>query len=545
MSRFAPALVIAAALAAAGCNKTPAPDQTALNPPSDGNLAQVANTSQPAPAAQQSAPTQRTQYQYPPPQPPQANPPDDQQAQAYPPDDQAAYDDYYPDDSYDNQQPVYASQPPPPLPDYSQPPCPGENYIWTPGNWAYANAGYYWVPGVWVMAPYIDALWTPPFWDFYSGRYRWHRGYWGHHIGFYGGIYYGHGYTGRGYYGGYWNNGRFAYNRAVTNVNINIVHNVYESKVTNINVTRVSYNGGPGGVRIRPIPAELAVLRETRTAPVPAQIQHLRSAESNRAQFMAVNRGRPAIIAQAQPLQTNYRAPAPRPEANRELRVLPPVAARPNPALRPAQPGAVPNRSDEFRRPQGQPVPNQPVPNQQGREFGRPPAPAQPGRPEFARPGAPAQTPQGREFGRPPEQARPQFQPRQQAPRPEPARPAPAPPPVQQARPDLARPEAPAQAPRNRDFGRAPEQGRPQPPPQARPEPPRSFQRQEPQARPAPEPPRQAPPPPAARAPQPPAQAPAARPPAPPRANPQPQAQPPQGQAPRAAPRDRNDDFHR
>ena len=30
-------------------------------------------------------------------------------------------------------QPVEAPDPPPPLPDYSQPPCPGDDYIWTPG----------------------------------------------------------------------------------------------------------------------------------------------------------------------------------------------------------------------------------------------------------------------------------------------------------------------------------------------------------------------------------------------------------------------------
>src|SRR5579864_6012547 len=31
------------------------------------------------------------------------------------------------------QQLTEAPQPPPPLPTYSQPACPGENYIWTPG----------------------------------------------------------------------------------------------------------------------------------------------------------------------------------------------------------------------------------------------------------------------------------------------------------------------------------------------------------------------------------------------------------------------------
>jgi hypothetical protein len=53
-----------------------------------------------------------------------------------------------------------------PLPDYEQPPAPGDDYLWTPGYWAYASMGYYWVPGVWVQAPYEGALWTPGYWGF-------------------------------------------------------------------------------------------------------------------------------------------------------------------------------------------------------------------------------------------------------------------------------------------------------------------------------------------------------------------------------------------
>jgi len=50
---------------------------------------------------------------------------------------------------------------PPPLPVYVQPICPGPEYIWVPGYWAYGPYGYYWVPGTWVLAPYVGALWTP------------------------------------------------------------------------------------------------------------------------------------------------------------------------------------------------------------------------------------------------------------------------------------------------------------------------------------------------------------------------------------------------
>ena len=113
-------------------------------------------------------------------------------------------------------------------------------------------------------------------------------GYWAQNIGYYGGINYGHGYVGRGYYGGYWRGGNFDYNRSVTNVNTTIVRSVYNCTITNnqiVNNTRISYNGGSGGVRVAPIPAELAVSRERRVAAVPAQIQQARQAAVQRSQF--------------------------------------------------------------------------------------------------------------------------------------------------------------------------------------------------------------------------------------------------------------------
>ena len=100
-----------------------------------------------------------------------------------------------------------AQQPPPPLPtDYEQPEAPGDGYLWTPGYWDYATAGYYYVPGAWVAAPFTGALWTPGWWGYAGSGYRWHHGYWGQHVGFYGGVNYGFGYIGYGYQGGYWNN---------------------------------------------------------------------------------------------------------------------------------------------------------------------------------------------------------------------------------------------------------------------------------------------------------------------------------------------------
>ena len=75
-------------------------------------------------------------------------------------------------------------------------------------------------------------------------------------------------------------NGRLNYNRAVTNVNITMVHNVYNYNVPNDRGNRVSYNGGRRRNGARPTPQELAVVRERRIPPVGAQIQHARSFQS-------------------------------------------------------------------------------------------------------------------------------------------------------------------------------------------------------------------------------------------------------------------------
>jgi WXXGXW repeat (2 copies) len=103
---------------------------------------------------------------------------------------------------------------PPALPVYEQPICPQPGFMWTPGYWAYGDAGYFWVPGTWVAAPRVGFLWTPGYWGWGGGLYAWHGGYWGSHIGFYGGVNYGFGYGGVGFVGGRWNGGVFAYNSA-------------------------------------------------------------------------------------------------------------------------------------------------------------------------------------------------------------------------------------------------------------------------------------------------------------------------------------------
>ncbi|HEX4020679.1 MAG TPA: hypothetical protein VHX63_06015 [Acidobacteriaceae bacterium] len=193
---------------------------------------------------------------------------------------------------------VSVSIAPPILPVYAQPICPAPGYLWTPGYWAYGPAGYYWVPGVWVQPPMVGVLWTPGYWGWGSGVYLWHGGYWGPHVGFYGGVNYGFGYSGVGFEGGYWHGGAFAYNRSVTNVNINIIHNTYNYRVVNRGtVSRTSFNGGAGGIRATATPREIAASQDRHYQPTSNQMAHEQTARNNRAQLASVNHGRPSVTA--------------------------------------------------------------------------------------------------------------------------------------------------------------------------------------------------------------------------------------------------------
>jgi YXWGXW repeat-containing protein len=191
---------------------------------------------------------------------------------------------------------------PPVLPVYAQPICPGPGYIWVPGYWAYGDDGYFWVPGTWVIAPEPGLLWTPGYWGWNDGFYIWHAGYWGPVVGFYGGINYGFGYPGIGFFGGYWRGGSYYYNRSVTNVNVTVVHNVYEKTVINERtVNRVSFNGGSGGINARPNHAELAAEHERHVPMTAEQSRHFEAARGDRSFLASVNHGHPEVAATPRP----------------------------------------------------------------------------------------------------------------------------------------------------------------------------------------------------------------------------------------------------
>ena len=196
---------------------------------------------------------------------------------------------------------------PPVLPVYVQPFCPGPGYIWVPGYWAYGPDGYFWVPGTWVYPPEVGLLWTPGYWAFDDSFYVWYPGYWGPVVGYYGGINYGFGYTGVGFFGGYWRGGTFFYNRSVTNVDVTVVRNTYNTTVINNNVNRVSFNGGPGGTTVRPTSQELSAARQHHVSMTSDQTQHQQAASTNRSLLASVNHGRPDVAATPRPGQFSGR----------------------------------------------------------------------------------------------------------------------------------------------------------------------------------------------------------------------------------------------
>lgn len=250
---------------------------------------------------------------------------------------------------------------PPALPVYEQPVCPGDGYIWTPGYWAYDYdiSDYYWVPGTWVLAPEVGFLWTPGYWGWGDGGFLFHAGYWGPHIGFYGGINYGFGYFGVGFEGGRWDNGHFFYNRAVSNVNVTIIRNVYNTTVVNRTENRVSYNGGTGGIEARPTSAEEAAEHDRHVPPVAAQNEHVQAAHSDPEFRASANHGKPPVAATEKPGEFKgqgavaaKQAGAPyKPEENRGATEHGSEPSATHPESTPAHPAVHPNDLPTATRP--------------------------------------------------------------------------------------------------------------------------------------------------------------------------------------------------
>jgi hypothetical protein len=215
---------------------------------------------------------------------------------------------------------------PPPIPVYDQPPLPGDGYLWTPGYWAWDGMDYYWVPGTWVQPPVSGLLWTPGYWGWNdNGSYVWNAGYWAPEVGFYGGIDYGYGYGGSGYLGGYWHGGAFFYNRSVANFGGVRVVNVYEAPAPHWGGSRVSFNGGQGGVRMQPTAHDRIAMSSHHVGLTSEQRDHREQAQGMRELHASQNGGRPQILTTARaadfahpgPGLHNHATPRPSGEAPR------------------------------------------------------------------------------------------------------------------------------------------------------------------------------------------------------------------------------------
>ena len=197
--------------------------------------------------------------------------------------------------------PTTAPIAPPPLPLYTRPPIPGPGYAWVPGYWAWDGQEYYWVPGYWMLPPATGLLWTPGYWsaDTADHDYTFDDGYWSSTVGFYGGVDYGFDYPGEGFYGGYWQGDVFFYNIAVYVLIRAPIRTVYNRPPPHMPTSRVSYNGGQGGLTARPIGPEMVDAPGRRVPPTAAQARHQDVASGVPSQKFSANQGRPATAAVA------------------------------------------------------------------------------------------------------------------------------------------------------------------------------------------------------------------------------------------------------
>ena len=126
----------------------------------------------------------------------------------------------------------------------------------------------------------------------------------------------------------------------MTHVNTTIIHNTYNTKVTNVTETHVSYNGGTGGIEARPTPQQESYAKQHHVGPVASQAQHVQEARKNPQLRASANQGKPPIAATVKPADFKTGAVSSK-QAGGAYKPPPPNAARGNGARsgNNAQPG--------------------------------------------------------------------------------------------------------------------------------------------------------------------------------------------------------------
>ncbi|MBV8630070.1 MAG: hypothetical protein JOZ83_04045, partial [Silvibacterium sp.] len=110
-----------------------------------------------------------------------------------------------------------------------------------------------------------------------------------------------------------------------------IIHNTYIDRTVIINnVNHVSYNGGQGGITVRPTPEQERVAELRHIPPVAAQQQHMQQARGNPELRATQNQGKPPIAATSRPTEFRGQGVVAAREAGAPYHAPPKEAAAPN-----------------------------------------------------------------------------------------------------------------------------------------------------------------------------------------------------------------------
>ena len=179
---------------------------------------------------------------------------------------------------------ISAEEAPPPLPEYDQPPIPAPGYIWTPGYWAGTTSiiiGCRVAGGAAGGGHLLDASLL----GLLQRSLLFIGGYWGSASVSTGASTMAMVMAAVASRAARWDHGAFYYNRAVTNLRGATITNVYEKNVVISNRDWVSYNGGRGGLTLRPTAEEEAAAREPHRLLMQWQTQHVRAAQRGQHRF--------------------------------------------------------------------------------------------------------------------------------------------------------------------------------------------------------------------------------------------------------------------